>query len=493
MSDQNVPITRIALVGKSHALWPVALLLQQSLPQSIQLIIVEQPDDPHDIAGLTLPMESRFHQAIGLPVEDLFRHCDANMGLGTDCKNWMGEGSRFFVAPSGDLPMINNIPLHHIMLRASMIAGDTAKLPYLMQPFRFCARAAMERKFSLPAAAPHSPMVMLGPIIQCDRGAYTRLLKSRFQSDEKAIVQSNCVGVNIAPADGRVNAVQLANGQNIAADLFIDVSGALDQLLPDDNLLGRHLLSDIMPFDRKISALKLDRSLTDDHHSSVIALTGGVRVDTPLGTGMISELLYSSEIWDDKSAQEQTGVAGEAMAFEAFYTDSPWTGNVVRLGEASAALGPYQSADMRLLHEQSFRLMSCIPTGRTMDIEADEFNRRHKIILEELRDFAILPYLRNGRQEDFWADIPASITPESLRLRIDQFKSRGRFVPYDDALFDDQNWIDLLIGFEVIPERYDPRVRAIDMRKVIPTLKEIVDNFTQTIAAMPAHADYQIK
>ena len=89
MSDANTPLTRIALVGKSHALWPVALLLQKNLPQSIKLTIVEQPDDPGDIAGLTLPMEHRFHQAIGLTSEDLFRDCDANLALGTDCKNWL--------------------------------------------------------------------------------------------------------------------------------------------------------------------------------------------------------------------------------------------------------------------------------------------------------------------------------------------------------------------------------------------------------------------
>ena len=300
---------------------------------------------------------------------------------------------------------------------------------------------------------------MLGPIVQCDRGAYIKLLKSCFQPDEGQIIQSDCVGVELASSDGRLNAIQLADGQNITADLFIDVSAALDQFLPEDVSLGRHTLSDVMPFDRRISIVKPDRSLADDHHCSATALAAGVRVDTPLGNDMISELLYSSKIWDDKNAQEQTGMMGEATDFEAFYTDNPWTGNLVRLGKASAVLGPYQSLDMRLLHEQSLRLMSCIPTGRKMHVEAREFNRRHRIILEELRDFAILPYLRNGRQEDFWADIPASITPESLRLRIDQFKSRGRFISYDDGLFDDQNWIDLLIGFDVIPERYDPRVR----------------------------------
>ena len=42
-----------------------------------------------------------------------------------------------------------------------------------------------------------------------------------------------------------------------------------------------------------------------------------------------------------------------------------------------------------------------------------------------------------------------------------------------------------MIGFGIVPERYDPLTDMFDMRQIVPVLRNLVDGFNRAIAAMP--------
>lgn len=491
MTQDPSALSRIVVFGRSEEIWPVAVLLAENLPDRIRLTIVEDIGEPASPGALTLACDSRFHEGIGVTVRDLVRHCNGTLGLGTDHRDWRGEGSRFFAAPSGTVPAINGVALHHVMLRAAAMYEGPDRLAHLLEPFRFAARAALAGKFSFPSDDPGSPLTMLGPTIQCDRTAYAAFLKDRVPASGARIFEASPVSADLDPDDGHIRSVGLADGRTIEADFFVDVSGALSRLLPDGHTPHRHRLTDILAFDRIASGKGGPAAMAEPGHTIARALPGGLLVETPLGDGAVSELLYASAVMDEAAALQLVASSSESLRFAPHFTDAPWTGNLARLGGAAARLGPYQSADMRLLHEQALHLVHCLPATRRMDVEATEFNRKQARSAEQVRDFVLLPPVLNGRDDAPWADMRKAALPETLALRLDQFRSRGRFITFDNELFDRQTWIDMMIGFGVVPERFDPLARSIDMRQVQPVLKRMVDAFTRAIHDMPDLARYR--
>ncbi|QLC23800.1 tryptophan 7-halogenase [Parasphingopyxis algicola] len=490
MTQDPSPLSTIAMFGKRDEIWPVAALLAKNLPGRIRLTIIEDPGEPAPPGALTLACDNPFHECIGVTVRDLVRHCNGTLGLGTDHRDWHGEGGRFFAAPSGTVPAINGIALHHIMLRAASMYEEPEKLAHLLEPFRFAARAALAGKFSFPTDDRGSPLTMLGPTVQCDRTAYAAFLKDRFPASAAQIFEASPVGADIDSDEGYIRSVGLADGRAITADFFVDVSGALSGVLPEECTPDAQRLTDILAFDRVLSG-RGGEARPDHSHTVAKALPGGLSIATPLGDGAVSELLFTSGAMDEAVAQRLVASSAESRPFEPRITDAPWTGNLARLGSAAVRFGPHQSADMRLLHEQALHLVRCLPATRRMDIEATEFNRKQARSAEQIRDFLLLPLVLNGRNDAPWAGMREAALPETLAIRLEQFRSRGRFVTFDNEQFDRQTWIDMMIGFGVVPERYDPAAQSIDMRHVQPVLKRMVDAFTQAIDYMPDLARYR--
>jgi tryptophan 7-halogenase len=475
------PLTSIAVFGRSDALWPVATLLEQALPDRIALVLVEDISVEVPPGAATLACDNPFFEQVGLNASDLVRDGNAMLGLGTDCQGWQGDGSSFFVAPSGTLPAINDIALHHIMLRAAMMQNTPERLGYLFQPFRFAARVALAGKFADRTDDPNSPLRVLGPTVQFDRAALGALLKGCIPKDGAQCHEGQPAHVTMGDDGHDIRSVQLGDGQEIAADLFVDVSGTLSLLAQGGEELRTYSLADILPFDRIARRFDTGRGSADHLHTVARALQGGFRVETPLQDGVVSELLFSSADMEQE---------GPSFSFEPGFPENPWTGNLARLGSAAAQLGPYQSADMMLFLEQARHLVRAIPAALSMDIEATEFNRNQLRSARQIADFLALPFILNGRDETLWTDIRNAAPPEQLQIRLEQFKSRGRFVEFDHELFERQSWIETMIGFGITPERYDPSAAYLDMKRLPPILKAMVDSFTRAIEAMPEHSVY---
>ncbi|MEQ9316047.1 MAG: tryptophan 7-halogenase [Henriciella sp.] len=127
----------------------------------------------------------------------------------------------------------------------------------------------------------------------------------------------------------------------------------------------------------------------------------------------------------------------------------PWTGNMVSIGRASHRLPGAMQTDLLVLLAQLDLLASLLPAeGQPLEIVANEYNRRATRMMDYVADMEAL-VMGAGRGE-------RDISSPSLARRIEQFRSRGRIVTYDDELFSEQDWIAALIGFAGMPERVSP-------------------------------------
>jgi tryptophan halogenase len=80
--------------------------------------------------------------------------------------------------------------------------------------------------------------------------------------------------------------------------------------------------------------------------------------------------------------------------------------------------------------------------------------------------------------------------PESLAYKIRQFRNSGRVVKYGGDLFATPNWIAVLMGQEIWPERHDPLVSQRDAASVQEHLRQVRAAIRRAAEAAPRHEDY---
>jgi tryptophan halogenase len=80
--------------------------------------------------------------------------------------------------------------------------------------------------------------------------------------------------------------------------------------------------------------------------------------------------------------------------------------------------------------------------------------------------------------------------PESLKRKMDLFRSNGRVFRQAEELFAEPSWVQVMIGQRLLPEGYNAMVDAIDEATAlrhVETVRAVIGNCVQ---AMPMHADF---
>lgn len=91
---------------------------------------------------------------------------------------------------------------------------------------------------------------------------------------------------------------------------------------------------------------------------------------------------------------------------------------------------------------------------------------------DRIRDFLILHYHVTERDDsDFWNYVRTMSIPDSLREKIELFRSRGVVQEYKDGLFLHPSWVAVYLGQRVMPQGRDPRADAMDEAR----LNEMLD------------------
>ena len=439
------PVRSYLLFGAKADVWPVAAMLAAQLPASIAITVVEEADRSGELVAL--PVEDPYFHALELKASDL-THAGASFALGYALDGFLGSETRILAAPSGDLPAIGGLALHHVLRRVAGEAGALDRLAELYEGFRFCARAAAEGRMGLPGDAPDSPLAMLGPLAIIDSSALAPLLVQRLAKDRVRSVAGEIARLD-RDDNGRVLAAWTEDGAEVTADLFIDLRS------PGETVDGGETMA--LPV-----------------------------LDTAFAGGVVVRAHLNAEPLPRYIAQAKSSPS----TARPFALQAPWVANLIRLGPASARLGSLFSADGRLLLTQAVHLAQCLPASADMSVEARRFNQLHSRSVSRFDELVAAPLFLNRRTERHWRNLRKAAPPEGLALRIDQFRSRGRLPELDGEVVDRQFWIDLLMAFGVIPERHDRRAEAFDPRQLDRALGTIRAQLDQTLAAMPPHADF---
>jgi tryptophan halogenase len=168
-----------------------------------------------------------------------------------------------------------------------------------------------------------------------------------------------------------------------------------------------------------------------------------------------------------------------------------WNRNCVALGLAAGFLEPLESTSIHLIQKSLTHLFNLFPDRRFSAVLIEEFNRVVLAEYDHIRDFVVLHYKANARDDaPLWRYCHDMPIPESLARRLEHFRNSGRVLRYAADLFAAPNWLAVLLGQEVWPQGSDPLVARHDPAQLTEELRKIRATLRDLAAGTPSHAEY---
>src|ERR1043165_3402064 len=190
---------------------------------------------------------------------------------------------------------------------------------------------------------------------QFDAGLYARFLRSYAEGAGVQRVEGKIVDVRLRGEDGFVEAVQLADGQVIEGELFVDCSGFRGLLIEQALETGYDDWTHWLPCDRAVAVPSQKTSAATPYTRST-ARTAGWQWRIPLQHRTGNGHVYSSaHTGDSQAAATLLGnLDGRPLAeprvlrFTTGRRRRIWLRNCVALGLASGFLEPLERARISL-------------------------------------------------------------------------------------------------------------------------------------------------
>lgn len=457
MTSIDAPIARIAVIGGGIVGWSAAVALRRRVP-GVAVTIVATPPPPDALAdriAQTLPSTIGFHDDLGLGEDDAVLRAGGVWRLGTEFEDWAPGRPPYVHAYGSCGQPFGTASFHHHWLRAAR-DGTAA-------PFEAHAPAAMLARAGRMPIPPTGIVAEAQAAVMLDVPRYRAMLEAFARHLGVEVRDGDVATVRLRGEDGFVDAVLLADGSAVTADVFVDaagpgavVRGAIDDMWEDWQRWLR--------CDRLVTAEgAAERSTGLDR---VQAMPAGWRWRTPTPDRTSHGCCYASAFMSDADAQQALATAGAtvmapAVAFHQGTRPEPWARNCVAIGDAATVIEPLEFTNLHLAHSAIDRIVAMLPGRACHPLEIADYNRQAQAEVVRVRDFVLCHYATAQRAEPFWRDLPA--LPDSLARTLAAFRERGRLPFFEEETFSRDDWLTVLIGQGAMPRRIDPLIETTDV------------------------------
>ena len=493
MSDTR--IRNIAIVGGGTAGWMAAASLAKFLANlgcRIQLVESEQIGTV-GVGEATIPPIMDFIRALGIDENELIRATRATFKLGIEFRDWTRPGHSY-IHPFGQTGFdMAGVPFGAYWGKLRQ-QGTAAPL----EEYSLQAAAARAGRFMRPIRAPNTPLEKITYALHLDASLFARFLRSYAEARGVQRIEGKVGQVTLRPADGFVEAVILESGERIEADLFIDCTGFRGLLIEEALHTGFENWNHWLPCDRA-AAVPCERAGELSSYTLATARTAGWQWRIPLQHRVGNGYVYCSEFIGDDEAQATLlqNLEGKALAaplplrFATGRRKMFWNRNCVAIGLSAGFLEPLESTSIHLIQRGLAVLLKLFPDRHCRTADIDRYNRIFAHEFERIRDFLLVHYSMTEREEgELWRYCRNVPLPDSLRERLELFRSYGRIWREDNELFPVQSWLYLFVGQNVIPSGYDPLADTLDPQQVKANLDDIHAVIRRCAQDMPRHQDF---
>lgn len=482
MSDA---IRNIVIAGGGLAGWYTAVRLgfaMRGRALSVKVVRAAPRDavvDPLDVfCASTLSTLPVAHAELGIDERAFVRACDATFKLATEYRGFTDPADSYLL-PFGEIgARLEAVGFHHFIGR--LARGGHA---FSMDDYSVPSVAARLGRFAHPNRDARSALSTYEYAWHLDVHPYTQGLRTLAGKMGVVAVDDDLVACE---ADGEsIRSITLGDGTKLAADLFIDCTGARAVLanavrssfeswrhwLPcDAALVARLPAGDMPPFTR------------------VQAFADGWQLQTPLRSGVETAFFFDSRAGVPKPAAF-AGVSPRELRFENGVRREAWRGNCLAVGAAAGFVEPLASTGLRLVDGAVMRLIENFPDKSDLRLMAAEHNRLMGEIYERARDFVLLHYLLSTRAEPLWST-RAAPPPPTLARGLDLFRHRGRVAFDDDDLFEEAWWACACVGLGLRPDHFAVLAEQGSEQELQAQVAKIARVMRAAAEQLPPHRTY---
>jgi tryptophan halogenase len=480
----------IVILGGGTAGWMTAAALVSMVPPSrCRVRLVESEEI--GIVGVgeaTLPQIKSFNESIGVDEAEMMRATRATFKYGIEFVDWGFKGSRYIHPFGTHGPANMGHIFHHQWLRARSLGlqGDIGEFSFAIQAARNC-------RFDFPEMRRPTINSTYSYAYHFDAGLYSAYLRALAEQRGAMRTEGKVREVIQDPESGDIRSLVLESGETISADLFVDCSGFRSLLLGKTLGVQWEDWSKWLPCDRAFAVPSQRDELTPYTRST--AMEAGWRWRIPLQHRTGNGYVFSSSFVEDGEAADslmrslETEALGEPrlLKFQAGRHVVNWEKNCVAIGLASGFLEPLESTSIHLIQVAIMQLVALLPEKRIDPRLRDEFNEAVDLVYGCNRDFLILHYKLNSRDDaEIWRYCAAMDVPESLTRKIELFRHSAIIESYKDG-FSPPSWLSVLAGQGLVPENYNPLADAMPEEKLISHLAGVRTEIRDRVEEMLPH------
>tara|TARA_B100000519_G_scaffold106109_1_gene91953 strand:- start:32 stop:1078 length:1047 start_codon:yes stop_codon:yes gene_type:complete len=273
--------------------------------------------------------------------------------------------------------------------------------------------------------------------------------------------------VNSSVKDISGNILDLENGDQIYADLFIDCTGFKSILKRKRDRVN---LSDRLYVDTAVAG---PIEYEDKHnefrpYTTTTAVYDGWIWNTPLqsriGTGLVfnrnitsidQAKEYFCSFWDQRTTPDKLKV----IDWTPYYDTNQWDGNVVSIGLSAGFIEPLESTGLGLIIEGIKTLSKLLNDGFCNQYDINYYNNHMTLAYEQCVDYVNCHYSKSNIKSPFWDYVRDNYKmSEAQEVFLDEMSSENKTtMPGGKGfIFGVGNWIHWLIqaGYPLEPRSW---------------------------------------
>ena len=136
-------------------------------------------------------------------------------------------------------------------------------------------------------------------------------------------------------------------------------------------------------------------------------------------------------------------------------------------------------------------MLKVFPNQGISDAVVDYYNADSKQEFETIRDFIILHYHANERDDsEFWRDMRNMAVPARLQEKMALFRESAQVFNDHNDIFRDASWIQVMLGQGIMPRDYHPAAKVPTSSELLATLGKVQEAKHQPLAQMLSHDEF---
>ena len=485
-------IKKVVIAGGGTAGWMTAALLNKVLGNSVTIELVES--EQIGIVGVgeaTIPPIQTFNRFLGIDEKAFLRETQGTIKLAIKFENWRKPGESYYHTFGAPGTTMGFCSFHHYWLKAKEAGLDKS-----FWDFDLNYLACQQGKFN--KINTQNPLYDMPYAYHFDSALYGQFLRRFAEQGGVKRTEGIIEHVQQNTHSGFITGLQLTDGRQVEGDLFIDCTGLRGLLIRKTLGVTYEDWSHWLPADsaQAVPSERFDKTLP---YTRSIAHDCGWQWRIPLthrnGNGMV----YSSRFTTDEQATDtlMSNLDSKALdeprtiRFHTGRTEQQWCKNVVAIGLASGFLEPLESTSIHLIQSGIIRLMKMFPNQGISAAMIDMYNAESQDEYETIRDFIILHYHVNERDDsEFWRAMREMTIPDRLAQKIAAFKETAAIFNEQNDMFRDASWVQVMMGQGLSPVDYHGAVNAMDKQTLLSAMQQIHQAKQQPVSKLLGHDEF---